>query len=219
MRTDFTGAHALPESVKDDSRWQGTPCSIGAMIADFPNVPPRLAPFLAQWDYMAEQLAGRLEGLTDDELLWEPAPTVLTVRRRADGRTVPDETGLPPTPDAFAPRTLAWSIGHLGAGALVRADWLVGSHRLRDEDLDWPMEADAARAWLRNGLAAWRDGIGSMTDADLDMIGRSAYPDGLDRQLPLLDIVWWMNKELVEHAAEIWYTRDLYLACRGAVPR
>jgi hypothetical protein len=34
------------------------------------------------------------------------------------------------------------------------------------------------------------------------MIGRD------DRGLPL-DIVWWVNKELLEHAAEIWYVRDL----------
>ena len=51
-----------------------------------------------------------------------------------------------------------------------------------------------------------------MTDADLDTVGRSAYPHGLDPQLPLLDIVWWVNKELLEHAAEIWYARDLHHA-------
>ena len=61
------------------------------MIADFPDAPARLAPFLAQWDYMAASLLARLDGLTDDELLWEPAPVVWTVLRRADGRTTPDE--------------------------------------------------------------------------------------------------------------------------------
>ena len=55
-----------------------------------------------------------------------------------------------------------------------------------------------------------------MKDADLDAIGRSAYPDGLDPTLPLLDIVWWVNEELLEHAAEIWYVRDLYLAVQRA---
>jgi hypothetical protein len=50
-----------------------------------------------------------------------------------------------------------------------------------------------------------------MTDADLDTVGRSAYPHGLDPQLPLLDIVWWVNKELIEHATEIWFVRDCYL--------
>jgi hypothetical protein len=182
------------------------------VIADYSDVPPRLAPFLAQWDYMSEQLLGRLEGLTDEELVWEPAPAVLTVRRRADGTIGPDMHGLPADTSTQPPRTLAWSIGHLGSGSLVRADWLTGSHSLDDADVEWPMRADAAIDLLRRGLGAWRDGIGSMTDADLDTVGRSAYPHGLDPQLPLLDIVWWVNKELVEHAAEIWYVRDLYAA-------
>ena len=182
------------------------------MIADFPDSPARLAPFLAQWDYMADQLLARLEGLTDAELLWEPAPRVWTVRHREDGRTTPDERTWAPVAGVTPPRTLAWSLGHLGAGTLVRADWLVGDHRLTDDELDWPMTADAAIAFLRAGLDAWRGGLGQMTDTDLDTVGRSAYPDGLDTQLPLLDIVWWVNKELLEHAAEIIYARDLHAA-------
>jgi hypothetical protein len=27
--------------------------------------------------------------------------------------------------------------------------------------------------------------------------------------------VWWVNKELLWHAAEIWYVRDLYAALNG----
>lgn len=184
------------------------------MIADYPDAPPRLAPFLAQWDYMSEQVLSRLEGLTDDELVWEPAERVLTVRRRADGTRGTDAQGLPADASVQPPRTLAWSIGHLGAGTLVRADWLTGSHSLADADVEWPLTAGDAVALLRRGLNAWREGIGSMTDEDLDTVGRSAYPGGLDPELPLLDIVWWVNKELIEHAAEIWYVRDLYAASR-----
>ena len=181
------------------------------VIADYPDVPARLAPFLAQWDYMSEQLLSRLEGLTDAEFLWEPAQSVWTVREH-NGRTLPDATTWAPIPGAEPPRTLAWSIDHLGWGCLIRADWLVGSHSMVANDLDWPMTAEAGLAFLRSGLGAWRSGLGEMTDADLDAIGRSAYPDGLDPTLPLLDIVWWVNKELLEHAAEIWYVRDLFLA-------
>lgn len=184
------------------------------MIADYPDAPPRLAPFLAQWDYMSEQVLARLDGLTDEELVWEPAPSVLTVRRRPDGTTGTDAHGLPPDASVQPPRTLAWSIGHLGAGTLVRADWLTGSHSLGDEAIEWPLTADDAVGLLRRGLTAWRDGVGSMTDADLDIVGRSAYPHGLDPDLPLLDIVWWVNKELLSHAAEIWFVRDLYAASR-----
>ena len=182
------------------------------MIADYPKAPARLAPFLASWDYIGEQLLERLRGLTDDELVWEPAPKVLTVRRRPDGTTVTDAHGLAPDARVQPPRTLAWSIGHLGAGTLVRADWLVGSHALDDDEVSWPLQANEAVDLLRQGLSAWRTGLDQMTDADLDTVGRSAYPHGLDPQLPLLDVVWWVHKELLEHAAEIWYVRDLYAA-------
>lgn len=187
-----------------------------AMNADYPDAPPRLAPFLAQWDHVAVQLLKRLGGLTDEELLWPPADAVLTVRRGGDGRPAPDQFGLELDPVAVPPRTLAWSIGHLGSLSLIRADWLVGEHRLTDDDVAWPMAAGAAIPFLRAGLDAWRSGIGSMTDTDLDTVGRSAYPRGLDPGLPLLDIVWWMNKELVEHAADIWYARDLYAVTAGS---
>lgn len=181
------------------------------MIDSYSQAPPRLAPFLAQWDYVADQLFSRLEGLTDEGLLWEPAPRTSSVRTGGGdpSRTETDSDWWDPTPDPEPPRTLAWSIGHLGAGSLVRADWLVGDHRLLVVD-DWPMTADTALEYLQKGLHAWRSGLDQMSDEDLDTVGRSAYPEGLDPTLPLLDIVWWVNKELLWHSAEIWYVRDLY---------
>ena len=110
------------------------------------------------------------------------------------------------------PRTIAWSVGHLGWGCLLRADYLVGDHTLSDDDLDWPIEAQYGFEFLTRGLQAWRSGLDEMSETDLDTDGRSAYPGGLDHDLPLLDIVWWVNKELLEHAAKIWYVRDLYAA-------
>jgi hypothetical protein len=181
------------------------------------STPGRLAPFLAQWDYIVEVLTERLDGLTDEEYLWEPAPEVWTVRRGPDGRPKPDVEGWAPTGAAGTPpRTLAWSIGHLGAGGFERADYLVGSHSLQPGDLVWPMTATEGVRFMLDGLAAWRNGLADMTDKDLDTVGRSAFPHGLDPTLPLIDIVWWLNKELVFHSAEIWYARDLYAAMRGA---
>ena len=34
-------------------------------------------------------------------------------------------------------------------------------------------------------------------------------------ELPLIEIVWWVNKELVFHAGEIWLMRDLYAVRPG----
>ena len=156
-------------------------------------------------------LTERLAGLTDDEYLWEPAPTVWTVRMTPGGPR-PDEEVWAPTGEGAPPRTLAWSIGHLGAGQYLRADYLVGTHRLQAADLTWPMTAEAGIEFMHGGLSAWRNGLALMTDVDLDTVGRSAYPHGMDPQLPLMEIVWWLNKELIFHSAEIWYVRDLYAA-------
>src|SRR3954469_20291657 len=180
-------------------------------MTDDASVPARLRPFLAQWDYIVDILLARMEGLKDEEFLWEPADDVWTVRL-VDGRPTPDVESWPPVAEAAPPRTLAWTLGHLGAGSATRADWLVGSHSLKDGDLVWPMRATEGIAFARQGLEAWRAGLAQMTDADLDTVGRSAYPGGLDPELPLIEIVWWVSKELVFHAGEAWFVRDLYAA-------
>lgn len=174
-------------------------------------VPARLAPFLAQWDYFAGVLFERLEGLTDDEYLWEPAPSVLTVRL-VDGRPKPDRYGMEPSGVVAPPRTIAWSIGHLGSGTWERSDYLVGEHRLKPGDISWPMTAAEGVALLHEGLDRWRGGLAGMSDQELDTVGRSAFPRGLDPTLPLIEVVWWVNKELLYHASEIWLMRDLYAA-------
>jgi hypothetical protein len=174
-----------------------------------PAVPVRLAPFLAQWDYMTGILFERLADLSDEEFLWEPSTEVWTVRL-VDGKPKPDVEAWAADAGDAPPRTLAWSIGHLGDGAMTRADWLVGSHSIKDGDLVWPMTAAEGVEFARAGLRAWRNGLAQMTDEDLDTVGRSAYPGGLDPELPLIEIVWWVSKELLFHAGEIWFVRDLY---------
>jgi hypothetical protein len=176
-------------------------------------VPGRLAPFLAQWDYVVGVLTDRLAGLTDDEYLWRPAPDVWTVRPNPDGgRNLVDTEVWAPIGEPAPPRTIAWSMGHLGSGVAIRADWLVGAHKAEGDDFDWPLTADAGIRFMLDGLARWRNGLATMTDVDLDTVGRSAYPGGLDPDLPLIEIVWWVAKELIWHSAEIWFLRDLYAA-------
>ena len=180
------------------------------------TVPARLAPFLAQWDYVIGVLNERLDALTDDEYLWEPAPNSWSVRPPEPGKKAHgDSETWAPTAEPAPPRTIAWSMGHLGAGVGERADWLVGSHSKTSADYDWPRTAAEGIRFMNEGLTAWRDGLATMTDEDLDTVGRSAYPDGLDPTLPLIEIVWWVNKELLWHAAEIWYVRDMYAALNG----
>ena len=142
----------------------------------------------------------------------QPSATVWTVRPGPHGTTAPDTEVWAPTGESAPPRTIAWSVGHLGAGVGERADWLTGTHSKTAADFHWPLTAAEGIDFMHAGLSAWRDGLATMTDTDLDTVGRSAYPHGLDPTLPLIEIVWWVNKELVWHSAEIWLMRDLYAA-------
>jgi hypothetical protein len=58
-----------------------------------------------------------------------------------------------------------------------------------------------------------------MTTADLDQIGRSQMPHGLDPQVRFVDLLAWTNTEFAHHAAEIGCLRDLYRALRGGPAR
>jgi hypothetical protein len=104
---------------------------------------------------MSEQRLARLSGIGDTEFLWEP-PIVRTVTGPADGRTLPTARVWAPTPSATPPRTIAWSVGHVGWGCFVRGDDLVGAHQMRDDGLDWLMTADEGLAFLAEGLTVWR---------------------------------------------------------------
>jgi hypothetical protein len=42
--------------------------------------------------------------------------------------------------------------------------------------------------------------------------GYGQFPFGLDPQLPFIGIVWWTNRELIHHLAEVALLRDLYQA-------
>ncbi|MCZ9345525.1 DinB family protein, partial [Streptomyces sp. TRM76130] len=64
-----------------------------------------------------------------------------------------------------------------------------------------------------------REALLSADDAALDRVGHCAYPYGGDAEEPFLDIVWWVNQELLHHGAEIALLRDLYRASAGSVPR
>lgn len=168
----------------------------------------RLEPLLAQLDTSWEFLRERLDGITDDEFLWEPGPGAFTVRRVGE-RWVADEGS---GPNRGSVRTIAWLAGHLGEGCRLRADWTFGDHRLRDGELEWPGTATDGIDFMNEGISVWRTGLGEMTDEDAGTVGRSQYPGGLDPTLPLIDIVWWQNRELIHHGAEMAVLRDLYAA-------
>ncbi|WP_426593572.1 DinB family protein [Cellulomonas sp. McL0617] len=196
---------------------------------------PRTDPFRAQFDQAADRLLARLAGptmnsgdddevpvppLTDDEYLWEPGPGCWTVRPRADGPGPGAavlagggewgrDGGWPrPSPPPFT--TIAWRLSHLTEGLALRADHSVGTHALTPEEVEPQGTAAPAVDALRAATAAWRDVLERVTDDDLDTVGYSTFPHGSDPEDPFVDVVWWVNQELLHHGAEIALLRDLY---------
>ncbi len=158
--------------------------------------------------------------LSDDEYFWEPAPNCWSLRRvdepHAPGITAGEWVleGEYPAPSPPPVTTIAWRICHVGYGLAGRYDYTFGTHSLLDAPPAWPGTATEGIAYLAGHIRAWRDGLASLGSADLDLIGRSQYPGGLDPHVRFVDLVGWVNVETAHHAAEIALLRDLYRARR-----
>jgi DinB superfamily len=182
----------------------------------------RVGLLLDQFASSCELSKARLDGMTDDEYLWKPTPGSLSIRPAAEVGTSALGRGdwrlewPRPEPEPAPMRTMAWLLGHLYDGFLGRYEWTFGARRADPRTLATftPSAAEAlARLWEL--LDRWKDAVAGLTDEQLDRPGFGQYPFGLDPQLPFIGIVWWTNRELIHHLAEVALLRDLY-AARGA---
>src|ERR1043166_2415676 len=57
------------------------------------------------------RIRSRVDGLTDEEYFWEPAPGCWSIRRRDDGTWTADWPLPRPEPEPFT--TIAWRLWHL----------------------------------------------------------------------------------------------------------
>ncbi|GHF06598.1 hypothetical protein GCM10014715_73280 [Streptomyces spiralis] len=198
--------------------------------------PGRLTPLLEQFDFARRRLTDRMTGpvvdsgdangvevgpMTDEEYLWEPVPGCWSVRRRSDGpgprATLLTGTGEwgrdatpPPHPSPPPFTTLAWRLTHLSEMLTLRADHVTGSHTLTRDDYRVSGDAASAVAAFEAAATAWRQALLSTDDVALDTVGHSTYPHGSDPDDVFLDVVWWVNQELLHHGAEIALLRDLF---------
>ena len=189
------------------------------MTDEYTGVPSRLLPLLKQFDGATEQLRNRLAGLSDDEYFWEPVAHCWSVRRPEQIRSGNPVGGGDwlidqerPEPDPPPLTTIAWRMNHLAVGLTMRTDYTTGSRAMQWQDYHPAGTAEDGTAALTEAFAGWRLALTSMSDTELDQVGRSSFPWGWDPRLPFLDIVYWVNQELISHGAEIALLRDLYRA-------
>ncbi|MFD8207698.1 DinB family protein [Streptomyces sp. NPDC059695] len=203
-------------------------------------LPERLVPLLDQFDFARKRLTDRMAGplvdsgngtdvevgpMTDAEYLWEPVPGCWSVRRHAEGPgkgatllvgagAWGRDTTPPPHPAPPPFTTIAWRLSHLSEMLALRADHTDGSRTLTRDDHPVAGDVVTAVAAFDAAATAWREALLSVDDEALDTVGHCTYPHGSDAENPFLEIVWWVNQELLHHGAEIALLRDLHRTLR-----
>lgn len=149
------------------------------------------------------QLRPRLDGLTDDEYLWQPVPDCWTVHADA---TI-DFSYPPPRPEPFT--TIAWRLAHVIVGVFATRNHSHFGGPPADYQ-SWPYATDAATALrqLDEAYRNWIDGARGLTEADLQRpVGDAEGPWAAH---PMAELVLHINREVIHHGAEIACIRDLY---------
>jgi hypothetical protein len=165
-------------------------------------------------DYVWQRTRTRLDGLSDEEYLWEPAPGCWTIRPRPDGTWRADSPLPRPELEPFT--TIAWRLWHLidMYGEDRAPKWLdvpaqgppIG---LDDPDGAPPASAADAVALLERAHDRWDAHLGIVTDAGLaELIGPVGGPEYAERTRAAY--VLHMLDEFIHHGAEVAQLRDLW---------
>ncbi|MFE0591567.1 DinB family protein [Micromonospora echinospora] len=167
--------------------------------------------------HWTDHLRPRLDGLTDDEYLWEPTPDCWNVRPRGTG-TAPVLGGsgamtidfAMPEPDPTPFTTIAWRLGHVIVGVLaVRNAAHFGRAPTDYQSFEYAATAAEALAQLDVEYTAWLAGVESLGETGLARPCGEA--EGPYAEHPMAALVLHINRELIHHLAEVCLLRDLYL--------
>jgi hypothetical protein len=171
---------------------------------------------LALGDEAFKRLRERIEGLTDEEYVWEPAPDCWTVHPAGDGTWRADGSALPPDPAPFT--TIAWRLSHIIdlLRAQRNATWIGVSPVSAPERRGAPGTAAAAAEWLDEAYDRFRRHVDAVDETTLsDPMGPIAGPYAQDSRTAF---ILHELDELIHHGAEVGVLRDLYLATRPRDP-
>jgi hypothetical protein len=162
------------------------------------------------------QARPRLDGLGDEEYLWEPVPGAWSIRPRAE-TTTPLAAGAGdrviefayPAPEPSPVTTIAWRLGHVSVGVFgARNAAHFGGPQIDYDTVDWPEGAAGALTLLDEGYGRWAEGVRGLDQAGL---ARACGPaEGPFAEYPMAALVLHIHREAIHHLAEVALLRDLY---------
>jgi hypothetical protein len=171
------------------------------------------------WDHL---LRPRLDGLTDEEFLWEPAPGCWSVRRRREA-TTSRATGAGdvvvdlewPPPDPAPLTTIAWRMAHLTHALAERDSRHFGDGSVTDATMAWSLSARDGLALLDHWYHSW---VEHLRPLDAAALAAPCGPrEGPFARAPFAALVLHIARELIHHGAEVALLRDLHRV-RGGPP-
>jgi hypothetical protein len=165
-------------------------------------------------DHVWRRTWARLDGLTDEEYLWEPVEGSWSIRRRPDGTSMVEWPLPRPDPEPFT--TIAWRLCHLidmyGEDRAPR--WLdlpPQGAPIGTDDPDWSPPSTAAEALtlLEHAHDRWDAHLALTDDERLSAaVGPVAGLEYAERSRAAY--VLHMLDEFIHHGAEISLLRDLW---------
>jgi hypothetical protein len=164
-----------------------------------------LEQLIFHWDH---QLRPGLEGLTDEEYLWEPAPGCWSLRPAGDGWTA-DIAFPPPMPAPLT--TIAWRLARVIVGVFGARN---ASHfgGPAADYATWSYAGDAATA-LAQLDATYADWVAGVRGLGVDGLEREIGPaEGEWARFSYAELVLHIHREVLHHGAEVLLLRDLYRA-------
>lgn len=165
--------------------------------------------------YWDAHLRPRLDGLTDEEYLWEPVDDCWNLRPTGEGRWRMDKPEQSTRTGPFT--TIAWRMTHISVEVLESrylaffagegpTMWAPGERILAGGDL--PGTAADGIAYLESAYTRWRDAIAKLSEEQL--LAPLGEKGGHFAEDPMAGLVLHLNRETMHHGGEICLLRDLY---------
>lgn len=145
-------------------------------------------------DHAFAALRFALDGVSDEDLAWPPAPGAWHV---TDGVLDHGPDSPPPV------TTIGWRAAHVAMVLVVYESWAFGDGRARWETTPAPDGAVAVHAAISEGQSAFRRGLVGANDLD------AMRPTAWGEDLPVWQLAWTVIAEHLHHGAEIGALRDV----------